>query len=133
MPSATTAGAWIVRAMGKGASPVLTPCPGHAFGEAVFQDPVAALTWPAWLRRRLAAKLMRSFGGGRGGGRRRRRRCGERLSALHQSWLLMSLSRAAIISNGGIKCVGVDSWRGGCLGCKDPRRLRPRHVHVRSI
>ena len=30
MPSASTCGEWIVRAMGKGAVPVLTPYPGHA-------------------------------------------------------------------------------------------------------
>jgi hypothetical protein len=63
LPSAETMGEWVVRAMGKGLSPVLTPHPGHALSAAV-RAPLLSLTWPGCLRRAVARRLARAMGGG---------------------------------------------------------------------
>ncbi len=69
LPSADTAGEWIVRAMGKSGSPVITPYIGHGLQEAVITDPLmAAVRWSAALRgavfRKMHAGMAAAFGGG---------------------------------------------------------------------
>lgn len=61
LPSAAACGEWVVRAMGKGISPVVTPYPGHALMEALSLDVVGALRWPSCLRRAVARKMHGSF------------------------------------------------------------------------
>jgi hypothetical protein len=61
MPSAEDVGEWMVRAMGKGTSPVVTPHPGHALLEAVVSDTALALTWPGCLRRAVARRFARPW------------------------------------------------------------------------
>ena len=64
IPSAETMGDWVVRAMGKGVCPVLSPHPGHALSAAA-REPLLSLTWPGCMRRAVARRLGSAMGGGR--------------------------------------------------------------------
>ncbi|KAI8468480.1 MAG: hypothetical protein J3K34DRAFT_522942 [Monoraphidium minutum] len=60
-PALGACGEWVVRAMGKGAAPVITPYPFHALPEEALVDAVAALRRPGCLRRAVAARMSASF------------------------------------------------------------------------
>ncbi|GBF96628.1 hypothetical protein Rsub_09374 [Raphidocelis subcapitata] len=61
MPSAGDVGEWMLRAMGKGGSAVVTPHPGHALAEALVSDVALALTWPGCLRRAVARRFAQTW------------------------------------------------------------------------
>lgn len=63
VPSAQTVGEWVVRAMGKGLSPVLSPHPGHALSVAM-REPALWVSWPGCLRRAVARRLGMTVRGG---------------------------------------------------------------------